>query len=788
MSSTPYSFPMKSLTLALLFGVSAFADDAPVYEKDIAPILRTYCAGCHNDLDRDGGLSVETFAQLTKGGDDQGAPIKAGDAAASYLVKAITGSVKKVMPPKDEPQLQAQDIAMLKRWITAGAPAPAKDESILKNLVVPKLKPSDKRQPVTSAGYSRDGKLVALARYGTVEIRDAATNELRTSMSGFPGKVNAVHFSADAARIVAASGITGLTGVAQIREVADGKLTHEFSNHTDTLYDAEFSPDGALLATAGYDRVIRIWNVADGKPLRSMDVHKGAVFDLAFDPTGNVLASASADETVKLWRVSDGERLDTLNAPQGEQVAVLFTRDGSHVMSTGADKRIHMWRLVSREKPALNPLVHSRFAHETPVVGLAMSADGKFIVSSASDRSLKVWSLPELELRHAYPPQSDITPVLTAIPGTEQFFAARMDGSADRIAIIVDPRGPDSGFKVYPGEGKRHPQFFTTALSQPLGQPAYIVRALPPGSDPAPNGLPVFHLNYENDDDSTRRTGSDSMLHFTAPADGEYLARLSDVRGFGGEKDFHYTLTIRPRRPDFKVTIGGMNPKVSPVSERELPVKVERLDGYDGPVRVDITNLPPGFSTNSPIEIEAGQFSAAGLIFAEPGTANPDDAADKAVKITATASIAGRDVTHDIGNLGNIELGPPARLLVEIVPGDDRSYVKETPGQPLELSIRPGQTTSAKVRATRADFKGRIELGKEDAGRNLPFGTYVDNIGLNGLLIVEGQTEREFFITAAPIAQPGTRRFHLKASGDNGQCTRPVIIRVLPPDATASAK
>jgi hypothetical protein len=55
----------------------------------------------------------------------------------------------------------------------------------------------------------------------------------------------------------------------------------------------------------------------------------------------------------------------------------------------------------------------------------------------------------------------------------------------------------------------------------------------------------------------------------------------------------------------------------------------------------------------------------------------------------------------------------------------------------------------------------------------------VDNIGLNGLLIVEDQTEREFFITAARKARPGTRLFHLRANGDGGQCSQPVLLRIL---------
>jgi hypothetical protein len=348
------------------------------------------------------------------------------------------------------------------------------------------------------------------------------------------------------------------------------------------------------------------------------------------------------------------------------------------------------------------------------------------------------------------------------------------------VKLWLYPRGPDSGYKVYPGSGKRHTSFGTPALTHALGAPAYVVTPLPPGSLPPPNGLPVFHVNYENDDDSYRRFGADSLLLFTAPADGDYLVRLTDVRGFGGEKDYGYTLSIRPRQPDFKASLGGAGPKVSPGSGREVTFSVERMEGFEGPVRIDIANLPAGFTASTPVEIEASQASAIAVISAAADAVNPDAAADKAVKITATAKIGGKEVTKDLGTLGDLQLGPAAKVAVEILPDVDRSYVKEVPGQPLELSIHPGQTITARVKAARHDFNGRIELGGDDSGRNLPHGLYVDNIGLNGLLIVEGQTERTFFITASRIAKPGTRLFHLRATADGGQASKPVTIRVMP--------
>jgi hypothetical protein len=222
-----------------------------------------------------------------------------------------------------------------------------------------------------------------------------------------------------------------------------------------------------------------------------------------------------------------------------------------------------------------------------------------------------------------------------------------------------------------------------------------------------------------------------------------------------------------------------MNPKVSPGSGREIRFVATRREGFEGPIRIHLDRLPAGFTASTPVEIEAGQIRAVAVLYAAVGAADSMEASDRAVRVSATAEIQGREVRRELGDLGNVQLDAAPKLTVEILPGPDRSVVRQEAGRPMELLIRPGQTITARVRADRRDFKSRIELGGEDSGRNLPHGVYVDNIGLNGLLIVEDQTEREFFITAARKARPGTRLFHLRANGDGGQCSQPVLLRIL---------
>jgi hypothetical protein len=99
---------------------------------------------------------------------------------------------------------------------------------------------------------------------------------------------------------------------------------------------------------------------------------------------------------------------------------------------------------------------------------------------------------------------------------------------------------------------------------------------------------------------------------------------------------------------------------------------------------------------------------------------------------------------------------------------------------PLEVTLRPGETVELRVDVDRKEVKSRISFGNEDSGRNLPHGVFVDNVGLNGLLIVEEKSERTFFVRASAIAQPQTRLFHLRADSDGGLVSPPVVLHIVP--------
>jgi WD40 repeat protein len=70
------------------------------------------------------------------------------------------------------------------------------------------------------------------------------------------------------------------------------------------MLDAEFSPDGKLIATGGADRLIRLWEVETGNLIKTFREHKMSITALKFSPDGRYIASSSLDRTIRLWRVS----------------------------------------------------------------------------------------------------------------------------------------------------------------------------------------------------------------------------------------------------------------------------------------------------------------------------------------------------------------------------------------------------------------------------------------------------------------------------------------------------
>ncbi len=94
-----------------------------VFAEEVAPILTERCVGCHSGQKAKGGLRLDNFAELMKGGNN-GAVVIAGDPAKSNLIRYLDlpESDPKHMPPKGKTQPTEDEQLILNWWVQVGAP------------------------------------------------------------------------------------------------------------------------------------------------------------------------------------------------------------------------------------------------------------------------------------------------------------------------------------------------------------------------------------------------------------------------------------------------------------------------------------------------------------------------------------------------------------------------------------------------------------------------------------------------------------------------------------------
>lgn len=108
--------------------VPAVADTAapPDFDAEVWPILKKSCVRCHGTKKQKGELRLDSLDAARAGGESGRPALVPGDPQASELYARITlpRDHEDYMPSKGDP-LTADQVDVLGRWITAGAPWPA---------------------------------------------------------------------------------------------------------------------------------------------------------------------------------------------------------------------------------------------------------------------------------------------------------------------------------------------------------------------------------------------------------------------------------------------------------------------------------------------------------------------------------------------------------------------------------------------------------------------------------------------------------------------------------------
>ncbi len=115
--------------------------------------------------------------------------------------------------------------------------------------------------------------------------------------------------------------------------------------------------------------------------------HENSVPSVALSPDGTVLASAGWDDKIVLWDVGTRQRIGRPLLGHSDWVqSVLFTPDGRALISVGSDKTLRRWDLTTFQGEVLQ-------AYKEPLTHLSITADGKYLAVGSFGSGIVLWDV-----------------------------------------------------------------------------------------------------------------------------------------------------------------------------------------------------------------------------------------------------------------------------------------------------------------------------------------------------------------------------------------------------------
>ena len=423
------------LTVLTSATIVVAADEQPVsFHKEIVPLLKRSCTGCHHPGKLKGQLDLTTYAALKKGG-KQGESFKANDPKNSLLVEEISGE-EPSMPAEGDP-LSKQEIALIARWIAQGAKDDTPANANSYRLAEP---PVYRVPPVISAlAFSPDGKYLAVSGYHEVLLRSGDGSNLLARLIGESPRIEAIAFSPDGKFLAVAGSAPARFGEVQVWDLAASINAPPMNGPqkawkiaSDSVYGVSWSLDGSRLAVGCADKTARVLNVGDGKELLRFDNHSDWVLGTTWTGDGKRLLTGSRDRAMKLIDASNGQFIDDINKLL-EPVLCIARHPKEDVVAYGGELGITRTYRISENqgRTAANNDVNLRKEFERlpgAVHAVAYSADGKLLAIGGAGTEVRLHDSADGKRVATLKGHDGAIFALGFHPATNQIVTAGFDG------------------------------------------------------------------------------------------------------------------------------------------------------------------------------------------------------------------------------------------------------------------------------------------------------------------------------------------------------------------------